>query len=52
MGSGKWEVGSGKWLVGERDLSGKLFDWGIWSKIVIQASIARGRKIQVGSMNK
>ena len=38
MGLGKvegqleWGVGSGKWLVGERDLSGKLFDWGIWSK--------------------
>ena len=32
LGLGEWEVGSGKWLVGERDSSGRSFDWGIWSK--------------------
>ena len=32
IGIGKWEVGSGKLLLGERDSSGRSFDWGIWSK--------------------
>ena len=39
VGLGEWEVGSGKWLVGERDSSGRSFDWGIWSKKLMSFNV-------------